>query len=465
MVIRVRKRKINVNQLLKQIKILKAANRKLRTKNLNNYQSNYQCCPKSIYSNYDKTQLNKKLKKFIRKKHFAKKFTKLLRKLNDSKKLPKQRPKKHVNTIMTNEIGNNIDETKFFNGVEKSIDNINNTWPSKKIKTLKDELENIDYSKFYFDEPLMDLKKDSIFDLLFNDPGKYKRNSKDIKILEIKNCTEVPLITGIKFIDPIQNKEVIFNKKFIIKKITSNIGVLNAYYKMIQKFTDVKHIELKELIKKISDMINTTRIYFCDLPNNTCGITISNGNIYVSGAYLYEALGKTKEYQSLKKKDDKLYYKYTAICKIYLTLLHEFAHKLHYVIRRKQTKNSWKNNFFDHSEEINTENKLEYYINLNSNNFRVQSENEYKSIHNNNDLDESGDFFDRELYLGESLLEVNKDICEFFLFSRCSTYSGYIRKLQNLKKNIYNSIRFSNSRFKIILNRARCHFSIIRHKY
>ena len=318
------------NKILEQIKILKAANRNLRTKNSNNYQANYQCCPKIIYLNYDKTQTKQKLKKFIRKKDFAKKFTKLLENLNVSKKIQKKSRKKHVNKIMSNEIGNNIDESKFYDGVKNSIDNINKTWPHTEIKTLKDELQDIDYSKFNFDEPLMNLKIDCILDLLLIDPKKYKRNSNDIKIQEIKNCTEVPLIEGIKFIDPIKNKEVIFNKKFIIKKITTNIGVLNAYYKMIQKFTDKKQMELKELKKKISDMINNTRIYFTDLPNNTCGITISNGNIYISGVFLYESLGKTIEYQSLKNKSDKIFYIYTAICKIYLTLIHEFANKLHY---------------------------------------------------------------------------------------------------------------------------------------
>ena len=101
---------------------------------------------------------------------------------------------------MKNEINNNISESKFYNGVKNSINNINKTWPYNKIKTLKDELQNIDYSKFNFDEPLMNLKMDCVLDLLLIDHKKYNSNSNDIKILEIKNCTEAPLVKGIKFI-------------------------------------------------------------------------------------------------------------------------------------------------------------------------------------------------------------------------------------------------------------------------
>ena len=41
---------------------------------------------------------------------------------------------------MNNKIGNKIDEYKFFQGVKKSIDNINKTWSNYKIKLLKSEL-------------------------------------------------------------------------------------------------------------------------------------------------------------------------------------------------------------------------------------------------------------------------------------------------------------------------------------
>ena len=234
---------------------------------------------------------------------------------------------------------------------------------------------------------------------------------------------------------------------------------------MLQKFTNIKHINLDDLTKKINDMIDSTRIYFCDMPINTCGITISNGDIYISGDYLYEALGETKEYKSLQDNDKKNYYKFTAICKIYLTLLHEFSHKLHYLVRKKESKNDdWMNNFFDHSEEINPDYKLEYFIDLRKKNIKYETKKNYTHLHQNKILEESGEFFDVELYLGPSISEVDNATCDFFLSERCSSYEDYIKKIKEIRNNINNksTTRSSNSKFKIIGNRARCYFSIVR---
>lgn len=234
---------------------------------------------------------------------------------------------------------------------------------------------------------------------------------------------------------------------------------------MLQKFTDIGHLELTELITKINDMIDTTNIYFCDMPINTCGMTISNGDIYISGDYLYEVLGETTEYKNLKVRDKKIYYQFTAVCKIYLTLLHELAHKLHYLVRKKESKNdTWKDNFFDHSEEINLDDELEYFIDINGTK-TYQTKKYYRNIHINKILDESGDFFDRELYLGTPITDVDNNTCDFFLSNRCSSYNSYINRFNNIRNGISNNstTRASNSKFKIIGNQSRCHFSILRH--
>ena len=459
---RTQNKKTNTNKYKTLYKLLK---KRLRTQNINHYKSNYQFCPKKIYQNYDKNQIKAKSLKLNKIKYFSiNKLKKIINNLNASKYKKKSKPDKHVNKIVYSEIGNQISGTKLFQCVNNSIDNINKTWPNYKINLLKEDLDNIDYSNFNFNNPLSNLKIDSFLDLLLTPSNDYKTSNKNIKILGIKNCTEIPLVEGIKFIDPKSNKEIVFNKEFIKRKITTNIGIINSFYKMIQKFTDITHLELNQLIKKINDMIDSTYIYFCDMPINICGITISNGNIYITGDYLYEALGETYDYKNLKDQNDKLHYKFTAICKIYLTLLHEFGHKLHYIIRKKQKKNEdWKNNFFDHSEEVNPRNELEYFIDLKIGSYSSQSSNDFINLHQNNKLDESGVFFDRELYLGTIISDVDENICDFFLSKRCSKNREYIKKLNHIKNNINIATRSSNSKFKIEVNSSRCHFSNLRH--
>ena len=56
-----------------------------------------------------------------------------------------------------------------------------------------------------------------------------------LKVKYIITDTEIPLINGIEFEDPKTKQKIIFDKNFIKKKITNNIGILNSYYKMIQK--------------------------------------------------------------------------------------------------------------------------------------------------------------------------------------------------------------------------------------
>ena len=91
---------------------------------------------------------------------------------------------------------------------------------------------------------------DSFLDLLLIPSYNLKTPNDNFKILGINNCTEISLVNRIKFIDPKSKKEIIFNKEFIKTKMDKNFGIFNSYYKMLQKLTDIKLLELNELIKK-----------------------------------------------------------------------------------------------------------------------------------------------------------------------------------------------------------------------
>ena len=377
----------------------------------------------------------------------------------------------HVYKIKNHKIGNKIEGKQFIEGINKSIKVISQTWPKNKIISLKKELDEFDFTRFDFDKdyPLSNLKKESFLDLLLCKGKEFKVSNINLKNLRIKNCAKCPLTKGIQFFDPNSGTNKVLNKEFILKKITTNIGIVNAFYKMIQKFTEVRFLDYMKLIRYIQDIVLTTNIYFCDLPLEVFGVTISSGHIYIAGEYLSEALGETDDYKGLKTQYDRIYYKFTAICKIYLTLLHEYAYKLHYVIREKYHKTEWQENFFDHSEMLKNSVNLDYFQEIGKpSNFGIfiPANSFYSNIQDKSDSNESGNFFDRELYLGVPFEEVNPDICDFYLSKRCIKYTKYINAINNLKKKVNDPTlrRQSNSRFKIIKaeNCSKCYFSVLR---
>ena len=143
---------------------LKASNNRLKASNIKNrkmkqniramsaqeYKNNYQYCPKKIYLKYDNVQINGQIANF-NKRFDENKLKGELNNLNALNYGQKSIPDKHVNKIISNKIGKQISGTKFLKSVQKSVNNINNTWPNYKITSLKTELNKIDYSNFNFD--------------------------------------------------------------------------------------------------------------------------------------------------------------------------------------------------------------------------------------------------------------------------------------------------------------------------
>ena len=476
-IINLKKKNKNLNKINKNLNKKVAAQKiiiKSKNKSISDeYKKNFRFCKKIIYSQYDKSQSIYKLKRLKNKSVYqiANKLKALISNIQINNKRQKKNIKKKyshndIQSIINVKIGDKIKEDDFLDCVKKSIDKINSIWPKNMIILIKNELDGVNISKKDFDSesPLSNLKKDVLIDLLLN--PNFKINSNDIKILKVKNCCTKPLTNGIKFINPKDQREYIFDKKFIKHKILNNIGIINSFYKMLQKYTDTKFMKIDKLKKKIEKMIDNTNIYFSDLPTEICGVTISTGDIYISSDYLMEALGKTDEALSLTK-EDKQYYILTAICKIYLTLLHEFAHKLHYIVRKDKVKlesENWKKNFFIRSEESSI-NIFDYYSDIYGNNNNINFINKNSNIHKNSN-NESGDFFDEELYDGEPFKEIIHNTINFFLFERCSYYEKYIKNINNLRLDTFNTRkkRDSNSKFKISGANIfpKCYFSAIR---
>ena len=455
-----------INIINKQKSIIKAKNKLLESKDKKmkkDYKNIIKCCSPYFYSKYERTQTNNNTRKETKKnknKTLLNSFKNLLENLNKKNAKSnnsKEYNKKYVNKIISKKIGDNISNEEFLNSIEKSIEKINSCWTQKDILKFKRDLENLDYNIIDIDSnnPLSLLKKDIIIDLFLQKD--YESINKDIRILEIKKCCIHPLTNGFKFVNPQNNEEYTFDKNFIKTKILNNIGILNSYYKTIQKFTKFEKIEYEELKKNITNMIDNTKIFFCDLPNDIYGVTISNGDIYIRSDFLKEAL-LTPNSKNIEKKKIVA----TAICKIYLTLLHEFAHKLHYLMRKiNESEKSWKIKFFDHSEECDNNKKTIYNYDMSDKEIKII---ETKKIHLNKIYQESGDYFDNNLYLGEPLLDIVEDTYNFFLFEDCYNKKQYENKLNKLKKitKKNNNNRASKSKYKIIKNISRCFFSVSR---
>ena len=455
-------------QIKKKDRQIKEKDRQIKINKNENYEDIIKGCSAFFYTKYDKTQeiintnkANKGKKKRILLNNLKKLLDNLSKKEKNNKGKKKSKNHDEINEIINIKIGNKISNKQFINSVKTSIKNIENDWNKKEIFKFKKDLNNLDYINIDSEDPLSFLKKDIIIDLLLQ--NHYKSKNKEIRILKIKNCSKIPLKNGIKFENPKNDEVFTFNKEFIKKKILNNIGIINSYYFTIQKFTKKQYMKFDVLKKKIIEMIDNTNIYFCDLPSDIYGVTISNGDIYIRGDFLQEVLvSKSKNIKNIKK------IQATAICKIYLTLLHEFAHKLHYMIRKEyENEEKWMGNFFIPSEQCDFDKTSIFYFDNYDGLENVEIKEKDKEENENEIFNESGNYFDSNLYLGNTLYEIIEKTYEFFLFEDCTSYDTYKNTMNEiLSSSKNNGERASNSKYRSDekKDRPQCLFSISRNE-
>ena len=436
---------------------------------------------KDVYENFDKQQKDKEsdieMKVLKETNYYEENFNQFKKyvsnidiissnnnKKNDNEELKNIfLEKNEINSIINHKFGDNLSIKEFLNAFDKAIkNNINKNWELNERLSLKQNIEII-YDKemkqlFYEEIPnhIIQLKLDMLLNIVLCKKYIEKDFNANFVTLKTENYSLLPLKTGIQFTSPYDNTTYIFNKDYIIKKIINNAGILNAYFKTIQKFITNK-FDKNNLKNRISNIVNKTNIYFCDLPKFYRGVTICNGDIFISGKYLQE---------SLKIINDN-YYNFTAISKIYLTLLHEFANKILYTLSSEFKSENESNYFikaflfkedqdfnFDLIEDININKTNEDYYEINKTKLinyddkDIESTTEYKNLHRIPTECDSGKFFDDELYLGKKQLSVTKKISEFFLLYTCPSYKHYIIIMKNLLEDIEGEIE-SNSNYKL----------------
>ena len=431
------------------------------------------CIEPSIYKDYDKYQSGMVEEEELENKDYEKEYQAFLQSINlINIKEQSKKEKEEINKsdIINHKIGETLKSEKFLEAFKKAIEtNVNIYWSQMhrvELKTIL--LNNINLKKIFYNEVpnhIRQLKMDILLSLVLEE-GLENSNNVNI-LLNIENFSTIPLNKGIPFKNPEDNTKMIFNKKFIINQITNNIGIMNGYNKMLQKFVG-KSYKCWILKQKISQIIENSNIYFFDCPENICGLTICNGDIFIKGQYLKEST--TKLYNDL--------YRFIGISKIYLTLIHEFAHKLQYVIRAEINEIKYKNYFvktFKVKEDTDLIFDNYYYFMANFNkpflektikrltDKEYKNKIEYNNLHSNPTECESGDFFDEEIYLGNVQNNVTIKLCEFFLLYSCNDYRNYINIMDYLQKD--KEKRPVNCKYKSIQNGiGECFMSFIRRK-
>ena len=385
--------------------------------------------------------------------------------------------KMEINDIIKHEFGTNLEIPEFIEAFGKAISkNVNKNWIKSDRIAFKSSLENIVDSSikqiFYKEIPqhIMQLRMDNLLCTVLTKV--YKPSAKRIDYLMTQPTLKYslnPLEKGIKLKNPKNNAVFVFDKKYIKFQINNNVGIINSYYKLIQKFVTDKY-DKNQLKEKLNEIVDNTNVYFCDLPKKVLGITICNGDIFISGKFLQEAL-----HESPKNRN----YNLTGISKIYLTLLHEYAHKLHYIIRKyinKSGDNCFVKTFYFKSENDSTfdiiqeiplhQNSANYNVNKNDllTKNEIEKITEYKNLHGNKTLCESGDFFDAEIYLGKKQNSVSKSISNFFLFYGCAKYNDYVCIMKSFLDKIDDpGERTTNCNYKLVEDeKVSCYFSYVR---
>lgn len=211
------------------------------------------------------------------------------------------------------------------------------------IKRLFFDLEDnnqMNPTKFFFsslteqDENKLDIiyKKDFILLLFFHRPLLNKRNNivdlnsiyrnyvedknKEITLyLNIKNQNIIEFNDNIKF--KLNKKDVsyhalknfIFDKKYVIKTITSNC-LISCYQYLIKFLYPNIKITSEEIKSKLYEYLLNHKIYFVDMLDGLYGLTLYNGTILINKKYC--------QYYGLNNAP--------YICIIFIILLHEIAH-------------------------------------------------------------------------------------------------------------------------------------------
>ena len=378
-------------------------------------------------------------------------------------KLDEKQPKKK-NEILDKKkfsfpFGVDIDENQLTGFLEKIVDFINENYSVKVRRALKGYFKD---SKIETNIRLIDnkkeivstLKTDMIISLLL-EKDKEELSSLSAPIL-CNKISEIPL-NEITIREKKDN--IIFNKNFLKKAVKTKI-IRDIYDKVCNKYVSNYSNYYIDITQTLVNHIDRMKIYFGELPEDICGLTLYSGDVIINAKYLNWIYSNNKN-SNLSKKQ--------AVCSIFLTLLREFSHILVRLVK-SMINNRNKNiniNQFEESEDLipgSAPNSIlkGYNIKGTTNIFagkKNQIVDEFNKLidkynkisgkktfkkNTKKGMNEHGDFFDYNLFGIKSYFELTQKESDYFLNLKNfenTNIQDYYKKL----KNVYN-LRKSNSR-------------------
>ena len=375
-----------------------------------------------------------------------------------------------------------INENQLTKFLENIVDFINENYPKNVKLALKDYFKNgkiKENIKMITDEKgiVSTLKKDMIISLLL-EKNKNELTSLSSPIL----CNKISEIPLNEIMIEEKGHKIKLNKDFLKKAVTTKI-IKDIYEKVCEKYVN-KYLNYNiDITQTLINHIDKMKIYFGELSEDICGLTIYSGDVIINAKYLNWIYSNDKDINSRKKQ---------AFCSIFLTLLHEFSHILVRLVKSEIIKKKAKNNQFNQFEASEVQSTIRapysgmknYKIKQITNIFtgkknkiidefdiiiknynqiarkKTYSQNQKKGIN------ESGQYFDLNFYGIELYNDLTEEEADFFLNLDNYKKNGiknYYKELKNVydkRDNKSKGLQFKSTNIEpYTIDFGKCNFS------
>ena len=416
------------------------------------------------YENCNKnTKIKKNFKDDIVDNEITENLLKEIKKINlkeDKYNEPEEKYKNLENFKF--KFGQQITNEKLINFIKASVEYINCSYKKKDKKTIKDFFCNKVYKYIYNNLSKKGIRNDLTRDCLITFFFKKKFNKFEYSdsLFLFNKVSEIPL-------KEIEVGNIKLNKKFLIKAINQPI-IINNYIKVCEKYVedfDSNYYTTYKIIEVLKNHINKMKIYFGELHYSICGLTVSTGDIIINIRFLN---GIYSNYNLIKEE---------CLACIFLTILHELAHILTRILKgKKRFQNQFICSVDLNKKKIRGINLKEIsFIPIDNNENEIIEEFEkimgelnmvidLKAINDNNIFNESGDYFDYNIFYTKSYCQITKEEARYFL--NLENFNVNEKDYRKNLENLYNKRRIgiTQTAFPIKQNRILFINSIIKGK-
>lgn len=378
------------------------------------------------------------------------------------------------------QFGQDIPKKKLFGDLKKIVNFINDNYPKNIKHSLKKffNYKKIHESIAYISKNngiISKIKKDILINFLLESDKSYLPEA--ISIMLCKTFSDVPL----EEISIDEDKKVFQLDKEFLKAAVSKKIIKNIFVKVCKEYVnnyDENTINIQKILK---DSINKMNIYFGELPENLCGITLFTGDVIINGKYLNPIYSTNKSIIAYRKQ---------SLCAIFLVILHELCHILTRIVKNKCDRKAAKNAFIE-SEDIDSIKtnsfkfiKLKnlkciflYWKNKILDEFQIINEKYQKNIGSTQNtsnnkkkttkINESGNFFDYNFFHSKKYTEITKNEANFFLdlknYDLSETqYYNALKVLYNKRNNRSQGYLFKSNNLAAAFPIAKCGFALRR---